>query len=254
MKNSEKLIQEKYNGIHPVCGCGCGEKTVYDHSSKDFGKFKRGHQSRVIKDYFGDPKNPDRVNKIISTRKQKFASGEYDHIVKAIKENRKDPELGNKISKGAKGVPKPKPEGFGVGRIQSEATKEKMSQSAIERIIQSDHKHSSKLEDYFGELLENENINYIQYFYAKSIKAFYDFFIPNTNIIIEVDGDFWHCNPNSKYSTAEYPIQQKNLKRDQEKNQWAKDNGYKLLRFWETDINTNPTQVIETLKKELGIL
>lgn len=254
MKNSEKLIQDKYNGIHPVCGCGCGEKTVYDHSSKDFGKFKRGHQTRVNSNYFGDPKNPDRVNKIISTRKQKFASGEYDHVVKAIKENRKDPELGKKISKGAKGVPKPKPEGFGIGRIQSEETKEKMSNSAIDRIINTDQKHSSKLEDYFSELLDKEQIQYIQFYYAKSIKAFYDFYIPQSNTLIEIDGDFWHCNPNSKYSIPQYPIQQKNINRDQVKNKWALDNGYKILRFWETDINTNPTQIIETLKKELELL
>ena len=39
MTNAEKLIQEKYNNIHPICGCGCGEKTVYDHNSKDFGKW-----------------------------------------------------------------------------------------------------------------------------------------------------------------------------------------------------------------------
>jgi very-short-patch-repair endonuclease len=257
MKNSEKLIQEKYNGIHPVCGCGCGEKTVYDHSSKDFGKFKRGHQSRVIKDYFGDPKNPDRVNKIISTRKQKFASGEYDHIVKAIKENRKDPELGNKISKGAKGVPKPKPEGFGVGRIQSEVTKEKMSKQHLQNWEEGNigrRHYTSKLEDKMEEILKNNLINYQKTFYAKSIKAFYDFFIPDTNIIIEVDGDFFHSNPKFYPNGPIYKTQIQNDLRDQEKNQWAKDNGYKLLRFWETDINTNPTQVIETLKKELGIL
>jgi very-short-patch-repair endonuclease len=254
MKNNEKLIQEKYNGIHPVCGCGCGEKTVYDHNSKDFGKFKRGHQTRVNPNYFGNPKNPDRVNKIIATRKQKFASGEYDHVIKAIKKNRKDPELGKKISNGAKGVSKPKPEGFGVGRVQSNKTKEKMSNSAMERIIQTDQKHSSKLEDYFSELLDKEQISYLQFYYAKSIKAFYDFYIPQSNLLIEIDGDFWHCNPNSKYSVPQYSTQLKNISRDQEKNKWASDNGYKLLRFWETDINNNPTQIIETLKKELGLL
>ena len=38
---------------------------------------------------------------------------------------------------------------------------------------------------------------------------------------------------------------------DQKKNQWAKDNGFKLLRFWEYDIKNNPQQIIEILKKEL---
>jgi hypothetical protein len=28
MLKKDKLIQEKYNGIHPTCQCGCGEKTL----------------------------------------------------------------------------------------------------------------------------------------------------------------------------------------------------------------------------------
>lgn len=257
MKNSEKLIQKKYNGVHPVCGCGCGEKTVYDHSSKDFGKFKRGHKSRIVKNYFGDPKNPDRISKIISTRKQKFASGEYDHIISAIKESRKDPTFGEKISKGAKGIPKPKPEGFGIGRIQSKKTREKMSTKHLQNWKEGNigrRHYTSKLEDKMEELLKNNSINYQKVLYAKSIRAFYDFIIPNTNILIEVDGDFFHSNPKFYPDGPLYKTQIENNLRDQEKNQWAKDNGYKLLRFWETDINNNPDQVIEVLKKELGIL
>jgi very-short-patch-repair endonuclease len=251
MKNAEKLIQEKYNGIHPICECGCEEKTVYDYSSKDFGKFKRGHQTRVNKNYFGDPKNPKRVEKIKATRKAKFISGEYNHVLNAIRENRKNPELGKNISKGAKGIPKPKPKGFGIGRKHSEKTKEKMSESAIERILETDQNHTSKLEKEFALILNNLKIEYIQWFYAKDIKAFYDFYLPLKNTIIEVDGDFWHCNPDGKSPEPKYDSQKKNLKRDQIKNQWANDNGFKLLRFWETDINNNPQQIIEILKQEL---
>jgi very-short-patch-repair endonuclease len=37
------------------------------------------------------------------------------------------------------------------------------------------------------------------------------------------------------------------MERDKIKNEWAIDNGYKLLRFWETDINNNIKQVKQTL-------
>lgn len=37
------------------------------------------------------------------------------------------------------------------------------------------------------------------------------------------------------------------LKKDKFKSQWATDNGYKLLRFWENDINNNISQVKQTL-------
>jgi len=238
MKNSEKLIQEKYNGIHPTCKCGCNEKTVYDPSRRDFPEYKRGHQTRVIKDYFGDPKNPKRVEKIISTRKQKFTSGEYDHIKKQVSKPRSE-EIKNKISKSGKGVSRPKKEGFGVGRKHSNITKEKMSDSAVQRIIKTDQNHTSKLEKTFSNILELLDIEYKQFFYAKDIKAFYDFYIPKHNIIIEVDGDFWHCNPNSKHSVPKYKTQQQNLIKDSIKTQWAVDKGYKLFRFWEDDINNN---------------
>jgi len=249
MLKKDKLIQEKYKGIHPTCQCGCGKQTRYEAKLKDFCKWIHGHQSRVS-GHFGDPKAEKRVNAIIKTRKEKFASGEYDYIKKAIK-NRDPIELGKKISKGAKGVAKPKPEGFGVGRVQSIETRDKMSKTSKNKWETGDigdKKHyTSKLEKTFANILDLLNIKYQQFFYAKDIKAFYDFYIPESNTIIEVDGDFWHCNPNSKHSSPKYITQKNNIIKDSIKNQWASDNGYKLLRFWENDINNNIKQVKQIL-------
>jgi very-short-patch-repair endonuclease len=245
MLKKDKLIQEKYNGIYPTCQCGCGEKTRYEATIKDYCKWIHGHQAKV-KGHFGDPKNPKRVDAIIKTRKEKFASGEYNHVVKAIKKNRKDPKLGEKISQGAKGVPKPKPEGFGVGRVQSKKTRKKMSETTINNIIKTNRNHTSKLEKTFANILDLLDIKYQQFFYAKEIKAFYDFYIPEHNLLIEVDGDFWHCNPD-KFPNPEYTTQKRNLQRDKIKTQWALDNGYKLLRFWENDIKNNIKYIKQTL-------
>jgi len=41
------------------------------------------------------------------------------------------------------------------------------------------------------------------------------------------------------------------VKNDQEKNKWAEENGYKLLRFWEDDINNNIKQVKQILLENL---
>ena len=79
MLKKDKIIQDKYNGIHPLCQCGCGQQTRYEPNKKDYCKWISGHQSRIA-GHFGDPKSEKRVNAIISTRKAKFASGEYDHI------------------------------------------------------------------------------------------------------------------------------------------------------------------------------
>lgn len=71
--------------------------------------------------------------------------------------------------------------------------------------------------------------------------------------MIEVDGDFWYCNPKSKskFSIPEYSVQKKNIIKDEIKNKWCLNNDFILLRFWETGINNNPDTVIETLKKYL---
>ena len=253
LKKTEYLIQTKYNGITPLCGCGCGQETRYEPSQLDFCKFISGHQSR-LEGHWGDLKSEKRVNAISKTRKEKFTSGEYNYIIDSVKLNRKDPKLGEKISKGAKGVAKPKPEGFGVGRKHSQVTKDKMSSTAKSKWENGnigDKKHyTSKLEKTFANILDLLDIKYIKLFYAKEIKAFYDFYLPDSNIIIEVDGDFWHCNP-ANFPIPKYESQKKNLIRDKEKEQWALDKGYKLIRFWENDINNNILEVKKTLLENI---
>ncbi len=251
----EYLIQTRYNDIQPTCSCGCGELMKYNPTLADFPKYNKKHlkkinEGKTFEEIWGDPKSEKRVKAISNARKEKFASGEYNHILDSIKENRKDPKLGKKISEGSKGVPKPKPEGFGIGRKHSEETKEKMSESAIERIIITDQNHTSKLEEKFLIVLDVLDIEYQRFFYAKPIKAFYDFYLPKYNMLIEVDGDFWHCNPIS-FPNPIYESQKNNLKRDKVKNQWALENGYKLLRFWEYDINNNIKEVKKILLENI---
>jgi very-short-patch-repair endonuclease len=62
----------------------------------------------------------------------------------------------------------------------------------------------------------------------------YDFYLPELNLLIEADGDYWHGNPN-KFKTLN-EVQLLNKNNDVFKNELAKENGYNLIRFWETDI------------------
>jgi G:T-mismatch repair DNA endonuclease (very short patch repair protein) len=249
LKKTEYLIQTKYKGIPPLCGCGCGQETRYESSKLDFCKFISGHHSR-LEGHWGDLKSEKRVSKIISTRKSKFASGEYDYIKDAIKLGRKNPSLGKNISKGAKGVPKPKPKGFGEGRIHSQTTKNKMSNTAINNLLKSGKTHRSGLEIGFEGVLEELGLIFTHSFYVPSIKKIYDFYLPEYKVLIEVDGDFWHCNP-KKYDKPVCKSQEINLINDELKNKWAKDNEYKLLRFWEDDINNNIKLVKQTLLENI---
>lgn len=71
----------------------------------------------------------------------------------------------------------------------------------------------------------------------------YDFCIPEHKILIEVDGDYYHGNPD-KYDKEDLNHLQKKIKRnDIEKNIMASGHNYKLLRFWECDINEDIDKV-----------
>lgn len=59
-----------------------------------------------------------------------------------------------------------------------------------------------------------------------------DIFIP-PNICIEIDGDYWHSRIINKTNGT------LNIKRDYIINCQLENMGYKLLRFWEYDVNTN---------------
>jgi len=62
-----------------------------------------------------------------------------------------------------------------------------------------------------------------------------DFFIRQYNLIIECDGDYWH----------NYPI---GLPKDKEQTKNYKGNGYKILRFWEREINGNQLSIINSIE------
>jgi G:T-mismatch repair DNA endonuclease (very short patch repair protein) len=225
------LIQTKYNGTQPICQCGCGELMKYNATLADFPKYNKQHlkkisEGKTFEEIWGDPKSEKRIKAISDTRKTKFASGEYNHILKHVSQKRPK----NTIDK----ISKTKKKQWETGDIGKKQYK------------------PSKLEKTFTNILEILDISYQTSFYAKEIKAFYDIFLPCHNILIEVDGDFWHCNPVKYPNGPTNKCQTKNLERDKEKNQWALENGYKLLRFWEEDINNNIKEVKRILMENLS--
>lgn len=113
---------------------------------------------------------------------------------------------------------------------------------------------TSKLEEYFAhEFLEKNNISYIYQFEAKDIGRFYDFYLPDYRILIEIDGDYYHSNPD-KYKEEDLNRMQKhNKKVDEYKNKWALMRGIPLIRIWENDIRNNPEKVNLALSQIIGI-
>jgi very-short-patch-repair endonuclease len=121
---------------------------------------------------------------------------------------------------------------------------------------------NSKLNDFFESLLLEiiPQTDYIREFaLTNKTRAgfyFYDFCLFD-KILIEVNGDYWHCNP-IKYNTGEYvnyigrkhPVLVDDIwKKDELKKRNAENEGYLFFTFWENDILNNTEKIKNKIKQ-----
>lgn len=112
---------------------------------------------------------------------------------------------------------------------------------------------TSKLEvDFAKNFLDKLGVKYVWQFEAKSIKRFFDYYLPEHNLIIEVDGGYFHSDPRIVEESKMNPMQKHNKRVDGLKEQWAAMNGIPVMRIWEKDIRENPASVMKMLKKRLS--
>ena len=120
---------------------------------------------------------------------------------------------------------------------------------------------SSIISKNFIEILLNKDLDISNFLYGKNEKfirhksgAFkYDLTDQINKKIIEFNGDYWHCNPNSnkEYSKRNYFHKVKKMtaeeiwKYDKEKIELAELHGYRIKVIWEKDFRENPDKVIE---------
>lgn len=110
---------------------------------------------------------------------------------------------------------------------------------------------TSKLEDLFAsEFLDVLGVKYVRQYEAKDIGRFYDFYCPDANVIIEVDGDFYHGY--GLVYEQKSPMQKHNAWVDRVKDEWALSHGIPIIRVWEHDIHDNPEKVMKILKESIG--
>jgi len=108
----------------------------------------------------------------------------------------------------------------------------------------------NKLELRGSELLKELNVNFIE---QKLIGEKYvvDVFVPDSNLIIQWDGDYWHGHPKNLKEGVGNKLQRTNMKKDIRVNKALTSMGYNLLRFWQDDVDNNTQYVIDTIKKNL---
>lgn len=121
------------------------------------------------------------------------------------------------------------------------------SPETIEKIFSK--RSMNKLEQVVANTLDRHKIPYKYQFFLRdgNVCKSYDFKIKRKMILIEVDGDFWHGNPTTKYHAKNVEEVKKN---DEFKLVLAKKRGFKVFHFWEQDIKKNPNIVIEQLERE----
>lgn len=99
----------------------------------------------------------------------------------------------------------------------------------------------STLENRFCNILNDLNISYIHQFYISSYYHPYDFRLLKTNIIFEINGDYWHCNPkiykNDYYHELKKMTAQEIWESDKKHIKYANDHNYKVIEIWESDMN-----------------
>lgn len=131
-----------------------------------------------------------------------------------------------------------------------------------------DRKRYSKFSKLFFDDLVSELNNFgfkLSYYYADNEHwrwsddkklYFFDFYIPELKFVIELNGDYWHCNPNNYASDYVHELRNMTANEiweyDKHRNSViSEDMGYNLEVIWESDIRRNKKNVVINLIKKI---
>jgi very-short-patch-repair endonuclease len=160
-----------------------------------------------------------------------------------------------------------------TGRYISEETKSKQSESAKKRLVHghTGKKHSDETKEFLRQntlsminrgvfkqtktkphiamsiILDELAINYEE---EKILHHYsFDFYLTDYDIYIEVDGDYFHTNPNRYKDGPKTKTQKINAENDKRKDKYMESENKTLVRFWESDLLKNKEGVICCLKR-----
>jgi len=126
-------------------------------------------------------------------------------------------------------------------------TKEEMH-----KIMVANRSKGTRIEVSFAKLLWHAGVRYRKN--DRSVYGTPDFVMKGLKIAIFCDGEFWHGrywekNKNSIRSNTEYwyPKIERNIERDKEVSEYLTERGWKVFRFWETDIKKEPDKCLKMI-------
>jgi len=137
------------------------------------------------------------------------------------------------------------------GKSHSQETREKLSNATVKMWKRGAFDRGngiwrSQLEERVYEYLSTR----FECFHSHRIENFvFDIFIPSLSLLIEVNGDYWHFNPeiypHDYYDKHRNVVASEIWHRDQEKAEIANKRGYNFCSIWQRDINKNFQGAIE---------
>ena len=133
-----------------------------------------------------------------------------------------------------------------AGFKHSEETKQILREKTIQRLKDGKFPQTNSLPHRIvREMLEELDIEFTE----EEEVAFYSFDFKVGNTLVEVQGDYWHCNPNTRHAVPKFKSQINNVNRDKRKKTYIKNNtDYKIMYIWEYDIVNNKENVKLCLK------
>ena len=127
----------------------------------------------------------------------------------------------------------------------SDTMKQRIADHGIKGMIR------SKAEDELISQLQELNIDCVASYRIESKIA--DIYIPKYNLLIEYNGNYWHCNPQKYDSDYFNTKKQKYAKEiwqyDQEKLDLFKKKGYLVEVIWESDYKKDNNILFNIIKK-----
>lgn len=247
------LTKEEYFGEGPECPCKqCGKKLRVIKNGKVFrwSKFACGRNPGILR-WSEDAKtsrvgkgNPmygavpwnEGLNKTNSQYGQKMSHIQTGRTVSLNTRKKQAISAKNRTKHGH------------TGHKHSEESKELMRQATLRRIAKNEFPQINTLPSRrFEEILRQYDIPYIKEYVLSSWS--FDFYLTKHNILVEVDGDYFHSNPKIYPSGPKTKTQKINHYRDIQKNRFCYQNNYKLVRFWESDILGDQQCVVQKLQE-----
>jgi G:T-mismatch repair DNA endonuclease (very short patch repair protein) len=185
--------------------------------------------------FFGKKHSGESVKKISNSRKGK-GKGKNNSMSNPKWRNKLSTNLKKKWDNG---------EMEHVRKIMSDTIKKTRSLGKITSVIRS--KQEKQI------VIEIKKLGYNVDHSLRIGTKIFDIYIPSLNLVIEYNGDYWHCNPNKYESSYFHEVKKKTAQQlweyDKKKIDLLKEYGYNLEVVWESDYKKDNTIIKKLIKK-----